>query len=127
MADQPLQGSSGASRWTRDQIEGAWDVFHQGGYALDRESMYYDEGADSEFCETHRRSLAVALDLAGAVPSSVAENLATAIESAIDDLGLLRGYVTGDDGWTLVNDAQREAMKALAAYRAAHPREGTTG
>lgn len=56
--------------FTREQIEKVWDVFARYGMEFDRESMYYDEGADSEFCEKHRRALADALDEAGLAPAA---------------------------------------------------------
>lgn len=51
--------------WNREQIEKVWDVFSERGLDVDRAAMYYDEGADSEFCEAHRRYLAETLDRAG--------------------------------------------------------------
>lgn len=58
--------------FTREQIEKVWDVFHRYGMEYDRESMYYDEGADSEFCEKHRQRLADVLGEAGLAPSDPA-------------------------------------------------------
>lgn len=55
-------------RWTREEVERVWDVFSTRGLELDRQSMYHDEGADSEFCETHRQTLAETLNRAGLVP-----------------------------------------------------------
>lgn len=103
-----------SDHWTREQIEEVWDVFHQAGYALDRQSMYYDEGADSEFCETHRRSLRVALDLAGVVPKDV---LATALLAGVEVASKVRD-ANQEERRRLEaeNERLRDALNALDEF-----------
>jgi hypothetical protein len=65
--------------WSRERIEETWDALSLHGMAYDRQSMYNDEGADSEFCEGHRRALVEALERAELVPRSVADAFAHAL------------------------------------------------
>ena len=62
-----MESQPHTDHWKRDQIERIWDVFAKHDMAFDRLSMYHDEGADSEFCEMHRRALVSVLDEAGLV------------------------------------------------------------
>jgi hypothetical protein len=73
-------------QWTRDRIEAVWDVFARAGLELDRASMYYDEGADSEFCERHRRLLAETLDRAQLVVRGAATDT-DSMEARIEHAG----------------------------------------
>jgi hypothetical protein len=104
--------------WTREQIEHVWDVFAQAGYAHDRESMYYDEGADSEFCETHRRSLRVALDLAKVVPLDDSfDGLMRVAQTILDrhypaELFNAENPIVGDDPGTHLVVALRRCIEA---------------
>lgn len=76
-ADREALSDQDASRWSRLHIERFWDAL--GSLHFDRESMYHDEGADSEFCEMHRRALADVLDRAQVVPGAVHEIIVSAL------------------------------------------------
>lgn len=109
MPSDPSEGRSLPDHWAREQIEAVWDVFSTKSLSYDRESMYRDEGADSEFCEMHRQALAETLTRAELVP--VAER---------DRLRLERdGFDEQCRGFA---EAARETGSELATLRAENER-----